>query len=622
MFSTFIDSVAAFSSMRSQQQTYIRLKDSQLAALAQLNQIVYGLEAQFDRDGTIRHLTMTSSKRLVSKNDTCSLRKKNPIALANAFLSSSIIKSLLGVQSQSLSLACVGSFPFGHRIHFKQTARIIGTDQTLIVRGGALTIAIDKMGEIFNITSTIRPSFVTAPSSKVISQSQAINQAQISFAQPTKAVNCQLMLSVHNGKLNPIYEVTLFGQRYENSFIYLIEAKTGEVVHKEAVILRSGRSYLEQELLSRLPSAPETVSSKLLTTSNTQLRRDPDSAKMLWLKPASVLASALLQTPEVSRPIAAQLSDTIIKDLPDAKVLRNRYLIMLLGHRGVPVYAKPDGSFCYRPSDPEFAAVSTFISLNSQINLYLELGLKTPNKPLRVFVDDKKVIDNAYFDPYNYELHIGVGSGLKRNGLNKHMAFDLGISSHEFGHNVVYLQSPSGDLRGVEGSAIHEAIGDVLGTIVMHYLVKLWYAQQFGQNFSAADIKADERIIGSYAAPPLGIRCQKNKMSMPDDFIGEPHTDGLIVGGALADILVFMATKPNTNAEDQIRLFVKITLMSLALVPAHKVSFTDLLRALLTADQQMTRGAYRENILRCFGRHGIMLTRSYIGSSQMKALAA
>jgi hypothetical protein len=424
------------------------------------------------------------------------------------------------------------------------------------------------------------------------------------------------MLSAYKGSFNLIYEVTIFGERYGSSSIYLIEAQTGALLHEEVIGRRSLRSYFEQKILPQLPSEQGSSETEI---GHKQLK---NHTALIWLKPQNVPASALLQTPEANKPIAAQLSSTIIKGLPNAKVLRNQYFIMLLGHRGLPVNAKPDGSFCYRPSDPEFAAVSTFISLNSQIALYLALGLTAPNKPLRVFVDDRKVADNAYFDPHNYELHIGVGSGLKRNGLNKHMSFDLGISNHEFGHNVVYLQTPSRDLRGIEGSAIHEAIGDVLGTIVMHYLVKLWYAKQFGQNFGVADIKADGRIIGSYAAPPSGIRCQKNKMSMPDDFVGEPHIDGLIIGGALADTLVYMATRPNTKVEDQIGLFVKLTLMALALVPAHKVTFTDLLRALLTADQQITKGAYREHILRCFSQHGIILNRSFIGSNKSQALAA
>jgi hypothetical protein len=204
----------------------------------------------------------------------------------------------------------------------------------------------------------------------------------------------------------------------------------------------------------------------------------------------------------------------------------------------------------------------------------------------------------------------------------KHLSFDLGIANHEFGHNVVYLQTPSHDLRGLEGAAIHEAIGDVLGTLVMHYLVKIWYSRQFGTDISASDLKADRRIIGSYAAWPNGIRSQRNNKHMPTDFVAEPHADGLIIGGALADLLIDIATKPNSNLENQIKLFVEIALMALALVPADEVTFTDILRALITADRQTTRGAYRQNIERCFARHGIFLANSMVLTRKPLALSA
>ncbi len=582
------------------------LRSSQVTALNRLNQIVSGLEVQFDPLGEIRHLTMTTSEKLLclTEQKICGLlSNKDPISLAYAFLGNSTIRSLLGTPSPSLSLDSISSFSFGYRVDFKQIAQVTGFDHPLSVRGGALNIAIDDKLQIFNITSTLRHGLTPAWPAKIISQSEAIKAAAVSFGQQVTGVQCQLMLSSHRGRFNPLYEVTLSGEQGEDSAVYLVLAETGEIVHKQEVVLRS---------LSSLPAPADTGNAP----------RQQGNGKIVWLRPRAVPASALLQTPEASKPIAKQVSDTIIKGLPKANILANQYFVLLIGNKGKPVCAKPDGSFCYQPGQSEFAAVTTFISLNSQIALYLELGLKIPERPLLVFVDDAKVIDNAYFNPDTYELHIGVGSGLKHTGLNKHMSFDLGIANHEFAHNVVYLQTPSHDLRGIQGSAIHEAIGDVLGTLVMHYLVKLWYAKQFACPFTAADIKADQRLIGSYAAAPQGIRSQKNSKRMPDDFVAEAHDDGLIIGGAMADLLVYMATKSNGNLESQIRLFVRITLMALALVPAHKVTFSDLLRAFLTADRQISKGLYRENIERCFARHGITLTTSWIGVPRMKALAA
>jgi len=331
---------------------------------------------------------------------------------------------------------------------------------------------------------------------------------------------------------------------------------------------------------------------------------------------SGIQANALLLTPDPNLPISNQISKTLIHNLPDNRVLKNAYFEMFMGLDARRALIKDDNTYCYSPKDPEFAAVSVFLSLQKQIELYLSLGLKPPKQPMFVVINDPLELDNAYFDPERYEIHIGTGSGVKHRGLTKHIAFDLSVANHEFGHAVVSLQAPGGYLFGKLGLAMNEAIGDVLGALVMDYLDRIWYAKQLGRSFDASDLKNDSRIIGKYALPPFGIRKQKNSKKWPEDVVGEPHADGLIIGGALADLLVAIATD-GAMLEEQIKLFVKMTLMALTFLPSHKVTFTDMLRALITADKEICSGKYRPVIEQCFAYHGIVLDTTKISAKNI-----
>ncbi len=160
-------------------------------------------------------------------------------------------------------------------------------------------------------------------------------------------------------------------------------------------------------------------------------------------------------------------------------------------------------------------------------------------------------------------MHVGIGTGVEHGGLTKNIAYDLGVTNHEFGHTVVYMQTAGIELPGAQGAAINEALGDVLGTLVMDYMRRIWYEKIFGRPFTADDLKNDPRIIGKYAVPRFGIRTQKTSKRAPDDLTGERHADGLIIGSALADLLVGMATIQNAVLADQIKRFTQIILLAL-----------------------------------------------------------
>src|SRR5262249_35091324 len=106
---------------------------------------------------------------------------------------------------------------------------------------------------------------------------------------------------------------------------------------------------------------------------------------------------------------------------------------------------------------------------------------------------------------------------------------------------------------------------------------------------------------------PDGIRKQKNKKVTPRDKTGEVHDDGEIVGGGMTDVIVALAVKPDVTLGDALDFAGKLILGALAVVPAHKVMFKDVLRGFVTADQNLTGGSNRALIEKSFADHGISL---------------
>jgi len=382
------------------------------------------------------------------------------------------------------------------------------------------------------------------------------------------ATTVNLVFSTHDDSMDPIYEVKLSVGEPRVLWGFLVHAKTGEVVH-------------DQNLLHFASASSD--------------------GKNIHVK-------TLLRVPDPNKAIEQAVKNGIIDTLPDKSVLKNEFFeVYMGGDKSKPVKAKADGTFDYTPKDPEFGAVVAFFSLNLEIRHMIKMGLKAPTSPIPVYVQDPGVQDNAYFDPSDPQLRGGVGSGLKRGGLNVMIVFDLTVFWHECGHYMVFLQTPGNDLPGAEGGAMHESTGDMMA-IAMGYLFRIWFAKELGETFTLKNIKDDRRVVGEYALPPDGIRIQRNTKKTPDDKEGEVHADGLISGGAHGDMLEALCSKTGVGLEDGINSFLSIYMMALSLVPAHKVTFRDMLRCMITADSNLNKGTNRKLIEDAHSAHGIKLS--------------
>lgn len=539
------------------------------------------VEATFSRDGRVRSLMSASPNGIANLPFSGDVR-----AHARSFLAQPTISQTLGLKNVSLVDGRTDNFNFGgttlNRVELQQFVTI--GDQDIPVRGGYVHVAMDSAGKVLNVTNTVK--FGRRPAAmpkKMLSAEQAIDIARAKLAVANADATSRLVLSEHEGKFGLVYEVKLVSKEPRHAMFYLILAKNGEIVYEQSLIRTSIAAPI-QNAVNRIP------------------------------------VKCFLAIPDAKTPINKQVQDHFIESLPDPKVLKDHRFVLYVkdGRKWVEVNAKADGSFNF-DSDKEsskFSAVVTYVALRAQYEFLEEHGMKKQDRPIKVFIDDPDVQDNAYFDPENYEIHMGVGSGAPF-GLTKHIAFDLGVEWHENGHHVVYLQCPGQDLPGSEGGAMHESTGDVVGQLVMQYLWGALYGKQIGDELTVAKIKADPRIIGAFAMPPNGIRKQRNKKTVKNK-TGEVHDDGEISGAAHADLLEAIIDNVVTGGGtiiDGVTDFCKLYLAALALVPAHTVKFVDMLRAMETADATLFSGKYKTLIVKAHADHGIVAPAAPAGGS-------
>lgn len=581
------DSIHLVPEIRQDEFPALLPKQPYLAAVRTISEQVGGVEALFDHNGRVRTLTALSENGLFAEKMT-----SQPEAFAAKFIESEEIVKALGLRHVELECSDSSDIPgLGTRVEFRQMLSIEGEAHP--VRTGYVHVFIGTDGHIFQVNSTVRFGRRPQSSSRLISPEEAIAQARASIGtESCSLARAEFVYSSHNERMEPCYEVTLACDNPRRVVLVLVKAVTGQVVHQ------TNKLHTHEHRRIRLEG--KTAKGKK-QSKNSAAPQGPLAAR------------SFLCIPDPKVKISDQIHDAVIEALPDPKVLKNENCVIYLGSSRKEVRCRADGTFKYGAQDPEFAAVTTFFAFNAQMELFKSWGMIPPEKPIPVFVHDPSVSDNAYFDPEGYEIHLGVGSG-GPFGLTKEIAYDLGVTWHENGHHVVYLQAPGKDLPGQEGGAIHESMGDVLGDLLMDFWFRLKFGKQLGKELTQKDIEDDARIIGKFAMPPNGIRIQKNKARTPEDKTGEVHDDGLISGGAKADLLVAMATQAGVEIETALADFGKMSLAALALVPSHKVTFQDLLKAYITADARLFNGANKKLITKAFGDHGITLKAARSGA--------
>ncbi len=543
-------------------------------AVAQLEVSDPLIEVDNDDFGYVRHLTTTAPEGL---EKSASFYNGNPRACADRLLKAAAIRKAFGLRYLDVRFSRVIDVPaFGYTVEYRQFLKVKGSNRVVPVRGGFLHVNMDGSGRIFKVTSTLRRGRKPSRPAKIISAAEAKRIAVAAHGAPVcQSVECQLVYSSHDTskkdptktlkqlRLDPTYEILITSCNPRKVVQYLVDGTTGKVV------------YVENKLHY-----------------------------------ADVPCRAFLRVPDYKTPMPEQVRDHHLSNLPDPKVLANhRYspVVVIKNGKEVQVEALPDGTFNYEPDSPEFEAVTVFVALNEEDEFFEANGGVTGGDTFKLVVRDPSVQDNAYCDYENREIHIGVGSGLDNGGLYTYVGYDTGVEEHENGHRWVFRQTPGKDMPGTQGAGGNEATGDYCD-IVCEYRRGLLYGHLYGHTLTVDDVKGDPRIIGLLALYPDGIRKQRNtKTVQKDGGTGEPHALGEIVGGAMCDSLEVIVTDPQWSLADGINNGAKLLMAALALLPSHKVTFADICRAFITADQVKFGGSHRKAIETDFGNHGIKL---------------
>jgi hypothetical protein len=612
----------------------VRAMQPQLPFLQAVNQLAHRipeLRTLFDKKGFLRTLTTDSNAGLFPNGIF-----STPKQFSQAFLQQPEIRQGLGLDACQLDAeCCVHEKPLtGWNVAYPQTVTFEG--QNYKVLHGRVDVALGKDGTVYNLNSTLRHGTVapslTSSSFKAKTYQDAIKVAEAHVKTRNvhiEKARAEMFFSEHRRRLDPVWRVILTGykvkkvrgktQQVRMVLAVIVKATTGEVVGEPIETLRHIRLPKFKAPAKNAPQ-PKSVKEavlqaffvtdtgefiKLAATGAGKPGKNKGRGRSKRTGNKEVAGKAFLQVPDPKKPEIKQIFDVIIESLPNPKVLSNENFELFIGNAHDPVQAKADGTFNYLPNDPEFSAVCTFFVLNIQWELMKLWGLRKDTKRMPVRVEDRSTVDNASADEENWEMRIGIGSGLKNGGLARYLAYDFGVSLHENGHHLLFVLAEGKDLSGPEAGAIHEAVGDIQGTQLICLWLRLKYGKQLGINITVKDVFNGSGKVGTYALPPDGIRNQRNTKKGP--LVGEPHADALIVGGAMFELLIGLV-KALDNVETGLQTFGTTTIEALSLLPAHGTKFRDLLNAYITADKQLNKGANRQLILDCFGNHKIKLS--------------
>jgi hypothetical protein len=546
-------------------------------------------EARFDHFGLVRDLA-------VSKAGVSLFRQPfsgDMVAHAQAYIAQPTVQKAFKLNYASLVAQQPVEFDFGTRVGFKQFVNVKTRDgvQAYPVRGGQFNVFITPEGQTTYVGSTVRHGEKPRQLGKIITEAEAVAAARAnSSITDATLVKVSFEFSAHEGKLDPVYAVTLTNVHMlgnEDESVVVDTKPVAEPSYVEILIHAKTGAFLHAE---------------------DQLRHSQTNKKQRVLN--NPLAKVFLRVPDYKVDVLKQIFQTRLEDMPDAKVLKDIVFKMFILDNSRWQLVKPDanGGYEFNEGTDQFSAVVAYFALSEMRKRFEKLGFRVVRTPIPVKVNDPQTPDNAFMVPdlNQPEMHIGVGTGVEGGGLTKMIVYCIDVEWHELFHWLITIQTPGNDLTGADGAAMHEGLADI-GAWLMGWLFLLDHASVLGVKVTRQDIANDLRTIGEFCMPPNGIRQQKNHKTTKQK-TGEPHDDGEIIGGAVSDFFAEFITNSKGELVDAIEACVKMMAQMLAVMPAKRPLFTDALRGLISADLNENKGANRATIEKSFKDHLIVLS--------------
>ncbi|PCJ19901.1 MAG: hypothetical protein COB02_06870 [Candidatus Cloacimonadota bacterium] len=355
---------------------------------------------------------------------------------------------------------------------------------------------------------------------------------------------------VYIAKKNKIirgYKVEIFSHRPLGSFVYLIEAKKGNIHAKFNHILHSPDHKFSKFNL-------KDIKVKIDLSNDSEIKKpsiDPLGKAKGWIHSPSYGVNKDVKTVDLDK-------------LDQSKSLQGKSVVII---NQLKEKAKSeDGTFFFKRDNSHYDEVMVYYHITNFYNYLKTLGVKLPKNKIKATVHFNND-DNSFYNPQQKELFFGDG------GVPD--AHDADIILHEYGHSIVDALSGLQGGWGSQGGAMHEGFGDYFA------------ASFFG------DPNIGEWDSSAYSKDGY-LRTLNNAKVFPDDLEQEVHADGELWGATLWDLRKKLGQKVTDT----------LIYQSLSFLPQDAI-FKDGLTAILSADTTRFKGKHKKTILKAFFRRGI-----------------
>jgi hypothetical protein len=369
---------------------------SAVAAVEQISKRVAIRSPLFDRLGHLRTLAADYTAGGLYAAPMVSTAAKH----AEQFLKQEDMQSALELGDVELARPQEESIPnMGYRVTFAQEVQT--PDKVRYrVRESFVHVYMDDNGKVYDVNATLKHAPANTDLSKIVSEDVAIAAAKADLGKLEfdQVQQPELLFSEHNGSLEPCYEFVVTANNPRKVVRVLVTANDGKVVFKRN-LLKAAKKVKGLVPAASKKALPEVRLPKPQPGVVKRRRRQPRQDTTASTDKKPVMARAFLRVPDPNVTISKQLFDVVLERLPDPKVLQNENLIMYVGSRKTPVKAKDDGTYNYPVNSPEFCAALVFFAMDAQIEYMKGRGMKALPRAIPVFVEDRSVTDNAYFDP-------------------------------------------------------------------------------------------------------------------------------------------------------------------------------------------------------------------------------
>ncbi len=416
----------------------------------------------------------------------------------------------------------------------------------------------------------------------IIKSNQAIHIAEkdLGIDQLSEPSRVEEVFIPRRNKLVRGYKITSFAGTY-GEFIYLIEAKRGNIVKSYNQVLHPGSSKSSKSA-NRPSDIAQDMWQKLRRKANAsyekvsrEIARNPKAALSSKFSknsdgPVGLIHSASIKTDPEARAV-------ILDNLDNELKLEGKFVNVK--NNAADNATSVDGKFVFDPESTHYHEVMVYHHINEAHKYITSLGVKLAKRSISATVhynDD----DNSFYSPDKKALFFGDG-GVPDSA-------DADIILHEWGHSVVDSLSGLQGGWGSQGGAMHEGYGDYVA------------ATYFG------DPNVGEWDSSAYSDNGY-LRTLNNRKIFPDDLQQSVHDDGEIWSGTLWDL----RKELGKQVADE------LVFHSLKFLP-QKALFKDGLIAILSVDQLRFKEKYRKPILRVFFKRGIKVTEEQIEEATTK----